>query len=123
MANTLNNTVLKAKDAASAVIDGLKNDTRQGMRQIEGLQTPLERFGKQIRDMQLLNNRWDKCGQYTKVLVDSEYLIQSEFPIASYKDASPVRFDVTINTNVDDKPLKKVEKVTSTRKPKERLKK
>ena len=47
-------------------------------------QSNLERFGMAARKEHLFRNEWQKNLQYTKTLVESEYMIQSEFKISSY---------------------------------------
>ena len=48
-----------------------------------GKQTCLERFGIEARKEHLYRNEWKMDFQYTKALVNSEYMIQNEFPVGS----------------------------------------
>jgi hypothetical protein len=87
MANTLNNTLNKVGDAIEAVMGGAKesipyNDPNR----VYTGQTCLERFGMKARNAHLFRNEWKRDLQYTKTLVDAEYLIQSEFKVSSYED-------------------------------------
>lgn len=87
MANTLNNTINKIGDAVEAILSGGKNKGFEKNTQINSQgQTCLERFGMEARSTQLLRNEWRKDLQYTKPLVDAEYLIQTEFKVSSYED-------------------------------------
>ena len=87
MANTLNNTINKIGDAVEAILSGGKNKGFEKNTQINSQgQTCLERFGMEARNTQLLRNEWRKDLQYTKPLVDAEYLIQTEFKVSSYED-------------------------------------
>ena len=45
-------------------------------------QTCLEKVGMEMRKNALMKNEWQKDLQYTKTLVDAEYLVQSEFKIS-----------------------------------------
>jgi hypothetical protein len=46
-----------------------------------GKASNLEMYGIQARGYHLLRNEWRKDLQYTRPLVESEYLIQTEFKI------------------------------------------
>ena len=87
MANTLNNTLNKIGDAVEAILSGGKNKGFEKNTQINSQgQTCLERFGMEARSAHLMRNEWRKDLQYTKPLVDAEYLIQTEFKVSSYED-------------------------------------
>jgi hypothetical protein len=87
MANTLNNTLNKVGDAAEAILSGGKNKGFEKNTQINSQgQTCLERFGMEARNTHLMRNEWKRDLQYTKLLVDAEYLIQTEFKVSSYED-------------------------------------
>ena len=87
MANTLNNTLNKIGDAVEAILSGGKNKGFEKNTQINSQgQTCLERFGMEARNAHLMRNEWKRDLQYTKLLVDAEYLIQTEFKVSSYED-------------------------------------
>lgn len=86
MANTLNNTLNKVGDAIEAVIGGAKKSTPYNdPNRVYTGQTCLERFGMEARSAHLMRNEWKRDLQYTKLLVDAEYLIQTEFKVSSYE--------------------------------------
>ncbi len=87
MANTLNNTLNKVGDAIEAVMGGAKKSTPYNdPNRVYTGQTCLERFGMEARSAHLMRNEWKRDLQYTKLLVDAEYLIQTEFKVSSYED-------------------------------------
>ena len=87
MANTLNNTLNKVGDAVEAVMGGAKKSTPYNdPNRVYTGQTCLERFGMEARSAHLMRNEWKRDLQYTKLLVDAEYLIQTEFKVSSYED-------------------------------------
>ena len=87
MANTLNNTLNKVGDAIEAVMGGTKKSTPYNdPNHVYTGQTCLERFGMEARSAHLMRNEWKRDLQYTKLLVDAEYLIQTEFKVSSYED-------------------------------------
>lgn len=87
MANTLNNILNKVGDAIEAVMGGDKKSTPYNdPNRVYTGQTCLERFGMEARSAHLMRNEWKRDLQYTKPLVDAEYLIQTEFKVSSYED-------------------------------------
>mgnify|MGYP003479521344 FL=1 len=87
MANTLNNTLNKIGDAIEAIMGGAKKSTPYNdPNRVYTGQTCLERFGMEARSAHLMRNEWKRDLQYTKPLVDAEYLIQTEFKVSSYED-------------------------------------
>lgn len=87
MANTLNNTLNKVGDAIEAIMGGAKKSTPYNdPNRVYTGQTCLERFGMEARSAHLMRNEWKRDLQYTKLLVDAEYLIQTEFKVSSYED-------------------------------------
>ncbi len=87
MANTLNNTLNKIGDAIEAIMGGAKKSTpHNDPNRVYTGQTCLERFGMEARNAHLMRNEWKRDLQYTKLLVDAEYLIQTEFKVSSYED-------------------------------------
>ena len=87
MANTLNNTLDKVGSAIETILGGSQNrwETVKNP-QITNGQTCLERFGIDARKEHLQRNEWKRDLQYTKTLVDAEYLVQTEFNVSSYED-------------------------------------
>ena len=86
MANTLNNTLNKIGDAIESVLGTKKTAPHNDPNRVYTGQTCLERFGMEARNTHLLRNEWKRDLQYTKTLVDAEYLIQTEFKVSSYED-------------------------------------
>jgi len=87
MANTLTNTLNKVGDAIEAVMGGAKKSTPYNdPNRVYTGQTCLERFGMEARSAHLMRNEWKRDLQYTKLLVDAEYMIQTEFKVSSYED-------------------------------------
>ena len=86
MANTLNNTLNKIGDAIESVLGAKKTAPHNDPNRVYTGQTCLERFGMEARNTHLLRNEWKRDLQYTKTLVDAEYLIQTEFKVSSYED-------------------------------------
>ena len=127
MANTLNNTLDKVGNAIESVLSVGKNKGFEKNPQINSQgQTCLERFGMEARNEHLLRNEWKKDLQYSKLLVDAEYNIQTEFKVSSYEDNL---IESTKQQNVDDlrkqkeKLDKKIAIMESNTKPSENLSK
>ena len=79
----------KVLDSIGTAIESLfkGQDATQPTVSSNGLkQTCLERFGMEARHKHILRNGWRKDLEYSKPLVDAEYLIQSEFKVSSYAD-------------------------------------
>lgn len=49
-------------------------------------QTCLENVGINQRQIQTFKNEWGKDMPYTKLLVQSEYMVQTEFPVSTFED-------------------------------------
>jgi len=110
MANTLNNTLNKVGNAIEAVLGGTKKTMpSNGSNRVSTGQTCLERFGMEARNTQLLRNEWKKDLQYSKALVDSEYMIQTEFKVSSYEDRLREQEEQAAQSQAD-KELKKANK-------------
>ena len=113
MANTLNNTLNKVGDAIEAVMGGAKKSTpyNEPNRVYTG-QTCLERFGMEARSAHLMRNEWKRDLQYTKLLVDAEYLIQTEFKVSSYEDRLKEQAESKAQKQkeLSEKEIKKIEK-------------
>jgi len=113
MANTLNNTLNKVGDAIEAVMGGAKKSTPYNdPNRVYTGQTCLERFGMEARSAHLMRNEWKRDLQYTKLLVDAEYLIQTEFKVSSYEDRLREQEDAKVQKQkeLSEKEIKKIEK-------------
>ena len=75
-------------------------------------QTCLERFGMEARSAHLMRNEWKRDLQYTKLLVDAEYLIQTEFKVSSYEDRLKEQAESKAQKQkeLSEKEIKKIEK-------------
>ena len=112
MANTLNNTLNKVGDAIEAVMGGAKKSTPYNdPNHVYTGQTCLERFGMEARSAHLMRNEWKRDLQYTKLLVDAEYLIQTEFKV-SYEDRLKEQAESKAQKQkeLSEKEIKKIEK-------------
>ena len=113
MANTLNNTLNKVGDAIEAVMGGAKKSTPYNdPNRVYTGQTCLERFGMEARSAHLMRNEWKRDSQYTKLLVDAEYLIQTEFKVSSYEDRLKEQAESKAQKQkeLSEKEIKKIEK-------------
>ena len=113
MANTLNNTLNKVGDAIEAVMGGTKKSTPYNdQNHVHTGQTCLERFGMEARSAHLMRNEWKRDLQYTKLLVDAEYLIQTEFKVSSYEDRLKEQAESKAQKQkeLSEKEIKKIEK-------------
>lgn len=113
MANTLNNTLNKVGDAIEAVMGGAKKSTPYNdPNHVYTGQTCLERFGMEARSAHLMRNEWKRDLQYTKLLVDAEYLIQTEFKVSSYEDRLKEQAESKAQKQkeLSEKEIKKIEK-------------
>ena len=113
MANTLNNTLNKVGDAIEAVMGGAKKSTPYNdQNRVYTGQTCLERFGMEARSAHLIRNEWKRDLQYTKLLVDAEYLIQTEFKVSSYEDRLKEQAESKAQKQkeLSEKEIKKIEK-------------
>ena len=113
MANTLNNTLNKVGDAIEAVMGGAKKSTpHNDPNRVYTGQTCLERFGMEARSAHLMRNEWKRDLQYTKLLVDAEYLIQTEFKVSSYEDRLKEQAESKTQKQkeLSEKEIKKIEK-------------
>ena len=113
MANTLNNTLNKIGDAIEAIMGGAKKSTpHNDPNRVYTGQTCLERFGMEARNAHLMRNEWKRDLQYTKLLVDAEYLIQTEFKVSSYEDRLKEQAESKAQKQkeLSEKEIKKIEK-------------
>ena len=113
MANTLTNTLNKVGDAIEAIMGGVKKSTPYNdPNRVYTGQTCLERFGMEARSAHLMRNEWKRDLQYTKLLVDAEYLIQTEFKVSSYEDRLKEQAESKAQKQkeLSEKEIKKIEK-------------
>lgn len=113
MANTLTNTLNKVGDAIEAIMGGAKKSTPYNdPNRVYTGQTCLERFGMEARSAHLMRNEWKRDLQYTKLLVDAEYLIQTEFKVSSYEDRlrEQTESKTQKQKELSEKEIKKIEK-------------
>ena len=113
MANTLSNTLNKVGDAIEAIMGSAKKSTPYNdPNRVYTGQTCLERFGMEARSAHLMRNEWKRDLQYTKLLVDAEYLIQTEFKVSSYEDRLKEQAESKTKKQkeLSEKEIKKIEK-------------
>lgn len=82
MANTVQNTLNKVGNTLEAIF-GTASTPQPNSNKIngDGKQTNLEKYGIEARKYHILRNEWRKDLEYSKPLVDAEYMIQTEFKI------------------------------------------
>lgn len=81
MANTVENTFKKIGNTLEQIF-GTSSGAKQPQTNGEnGKASNLEMYGRQARQYHLNRNEWKKDLQYTKPLVNAEYMIQTEFKI------------------------------------------
>ena len=113
MANTLNNTLNKVGDAIEAVIGGAKKSTPYNdPNRVNTGKNYIKRFGMENRSAHIMRNEWKRDLQYTKLLVDAEYLIQTEFKVSSYEDRLKEQAESKAQKQkeLSEKEIKKIEK-------------
>ena len=81
MANTVENTFRKIGDTIEYMFGDGKVSQPSTNQNSSGSESPLERFGTKIRADHLIMNEWRKNIQYTRALVNAEYMIQTEFKV------------------------------------------
>lgn len=101
MANTVENTFKKIGNTLEYIFGG--GTTEQPSTNGNGMGTPsnLEMYGRQARGYHLMRNEWRKDLQYTRSLVNAEYMIQTEFKIDGGEGEPPT----------EDKMQKKIDKL------------
>ena len=122
MANTLNNTLNKVGDAIEAVFGTKKTAPSVDPNRVYTGQTCLERFGIEARAEHLFRNEWKRDLQYTKTLVDAEYLIQTEFKVSSYEDRLKEQAAVA-DKKAAEREAKKIAKIQAKKEKNEAKKK
>ena len=80
MANTVDNTLNKIGNTLESIF-GTPSTQQPTTNKGDGMQTCLEKVGMEARKYHLMRNEWRKDLEYSKPLVDAEYLIQTEFKV------------------------------------------
>ena len=83
MANTIDNTFRKIGNTIENIMGGSSSQQPSSNGTTNGKQTCLEKFGIEARKEHLYRNEWKIDLQYTKALVNAEYMVQTEFPVGS----------------------------------------
>ncbi len=81
MANTVENTFNKIGNTLESIFGTNSGAKQPQTNNGSGKASPLEMYGQQARQYHLNRNEWKKDLQYTKPLVNAEYMIQTEFKI------------------------------------------
>jgi hypothetical protein len=107
MANTVENTFRKIGNTLEYIFNG--GTTEQPITNTNGMGKPsnLEMYGRQARGYHLMRNEWKKDIQYTRSLVNAEYMIQTEFKIDSGVGEDVIEEDTRTK---DQKKIDKLEK-------------
>lgn len=111
------NFVQRVGDTLETMFGTRKNEitTQTGTYKQTGDQSNLEKIGFQMRKDHLLRNEWGKeTVEYTKQLVESEYLIQNEFLIGGSMDDVREEQEVA-KKKEEDATSKKLEKLKKKR--------
>lgn len=111
------NFIQRVGDTLETMFGTRKNEvtTQTGTYKQTGDQSNLEKIGFQMRKDHLLRNEWGKeTVEYTKQLVESEYLIQNEFLIGGSMDDVREEQEVA-KKKEEDATSKKLEKLKKKR--------
>lgn len=81
MANTVENTFDKIGNTIENIFGGGRIKQIENNINSNGKPSPLEMYGIQARGFHLNRNEWRKDLQYTRALVNAEYMVQTEFKI------------------------------------------
>lgn len=106
MANTVENTLNKIGNTIENIFG--TNNTKQVVVNTNGKSSNLEMFGMQARQSHLMRNEWKKDLQYTRQLVNAEYMIQTEFKINGGSEP-PTEQQTTSKIDKIDNKIKKLE--------------
>ena len=79
MATTIENTLNKIGDVIQDIFHGPKDTPMEAKIVNSKKQSNLEKIGMGMRTLHMHRNEWRREEQYTKPLVSSEYVIQTEF--------------------------------------------
>jgi len=108
MANTVENTFNKIGNTIEHIFGGGTVKQPQTNSNGSGKASNLELYGIQARGHHLMHNEWKKDLQYTKALVESEYMIQTEFKINGGSEP-PTEQQTTSKIDKIDNKIKKLE--------------
>ena len=114
MANTVENTYRKIGNTLETIFGGGGIQQPQSNANNGGNPSALEMYGIQARGYHLMRNEWKKDIQYTKSLIDAEYMIQTEFKIDGGSGQDNVSPSEKIAQRVEDtrtKTQKKIDKI------------
>ena len=81
MANTVENTFNKIGNTLESIFGTASGAKQPQSNNGNGNASNLEMFGMQARKYHLNRNEWKKDLQYTRQLVNAEYMIQTEFKV------------------------------------------
>jgi len=79
--NTVENTYNKIGNTIDYIFGGGTKEQGGNLASADGKPTTLEMYGMKARQYHLMRNEWKKDLQYTKPLIESEYMVQTEFKI------------------------------------------
>ena len=113
MANTYQNTLKKVGNTIEYMLGGSSTVQPSDNVSSEGKQSNLEKFGIEARKKHLSRNEWYKDLQYTKALVDSEYLVQTEFKVGTT--------DADISAQLEKQQEANMKKVDKLKKKRDKL--
>ena len=106
MANTVENTYRKIGNTLETIFGRGGIQQPQSNANNGGNPSVLEMYGMQARGYHLMRNEWRKDIQYTKSLIDAEYMIQTEFKIDGGKGEK-----VETEEDTRTKEQKKIDKI------------
>ena len=114
MANTIDNTLRKIGNTIENIMGGSSTQQPSSNGTTNGKQTCLEKFGIEARKEHLYRNEWKVDLQYTKALVDAEYMVQTEFPVGSTDQSVQDQMETT-QRKQDKENKKKLDKLKEKR--------
>ena len=114
MANTIDNTLRKIGNTIENIMGGSSTQQPSSNGTTNGKQTCLEKFGIEARKEHLYRNEWKVDLQYTKALVDAEYMVQTEFPVGSTDQSVKDQME-TAQRKQDKENKKKLDKLREKR--------
>ena len=114
MANTIDNTFRKIGNTIENIMGGSSTQQPSSNGTTNGKQTCLEKFGIEARKEHLYRNEWKVDLQYTKALVDAEYMVQTEFPVGSTDQSVKDQME-TAQKKQDKENQKKLDKLREKR--------
>lgn len=108
MANTVENTFNKIGNTLESIFGTASGAKQPQTNDGSGNASNLEMYGMQARQYHLNRNEWKKDLQYTKQLVNAEYMIQTEFKINGGSEP-PTERQTTSKIDKIDNKIKKLE--------------